>query len=250
MLTLQNLTIWFGDPPDRTTAVQDAAFTVAPGESFGLVGESGSGKSTILRAVAGLIPSWSGLIEVDGRAVTGARRDRAFHKIVQMVFQDPYASLHPRHSVDRVLSETLYLHGLNRDPRRIDRLLDGTAVIYDYKSGSPPSRKQMLAFDKQLPLEAAMVERGAFGAPMAVADLRYIRLGGTGATEPRGWDDDMRATWDQFTRLIEGYLSGAHGFTARRAMERTTDNSAYDQLSRHGEWSEADTPHRIEVGRG
>ena len=107
----------------------------------------------------------------------------------------------------------------------------------------------MLAFDKQLPLEAAMVERGAFGAPMAVADLRYIRLGGDGAVQPRGWDDEMSATWDQFVELIGSYLSGAHGFTARRAMERTTDGSAYDQLSRFGEWSEADTPRRIEVGR-
>ncbi|ARJ69552.1 double-strand break repair protein AddB [Paracoccus contaminans] len=138
---------------------------------------------------------------------------------------------------------------LTARPDRIDRLRDGRAVIYDYKSGAPPTRKQMLAFDKQLPLEAAMVERGAFGAPMAVADLRYIRLGGDGAVQPRGWDDEMRATWDGFVELIGGYLSGAHGFTARRAMERTAGGSAYDQLSRHGEWSDADAPCRIEVGR-
>lgn len=161
MLTLQNLTIWFGDPPDRTTAVQDAAFTVAPGESFGLVGESGSGKSTILRAVAGLIPSWSGLIEVDGRAVTGARRDRAFHKIVQMVFQDPYASLHPRHSVDRVLSETLYLHGLNRDPRRIDRLLDdvglGQGFRFRYPHQLSGGQRQRVAIARALAAEPRLL---------------------------------------------------------------------------------------------
>ena len=58
-LSVADLTVWFGQEPDRVTAVHDAAFDVAQGESFGLVGESGSGKSTILRAIAGLIPGWS-----------------------------------------------------------------------------------------------------------------------------------------------------------------------------------------------
>src|SRR5699024_9274451 len=111
MLTVDDLDVWFGHPPDRVDAVRGVSFTVGDGESFGLVGESGSGKSTILRAIAGLIDSWSGRIEVAGRVVEGRRRDRAFLQVVQMVFQDPYASLHPRHSVDAVLSETLRLQG-------------------------------------------------------------------------------------------------------------------------------------------
>ena len=137
---------------------------------------------------------------------------------------------------------------LTARPDRIDRLHDGTAVIYDYKSGAPPTRPQVLAFDKQLPLEAAMAERSAFGPLTGVADLRYVRLGGEGETKSIGWDDEMRETWDQFTRLIAGYLSGDHGFTARRAMERAGHGSSFDHLSRYGEWSETDAPVLMKVG--
>ncbi len=114
MLTIEQLNVWFGHAPERVDAVKSADFHVAPGESFGLVGESGSGKSTILRAITGLIDTWSGRIEVAGETITGRRRSQEFHKTVQMVFQDPYASLHPRHSVDRVLSETLNLQGMDQ----------------------------------------------------------------------------------------------------------------------------------------
>ena len=137
---------------------------------------------------------------------------------------------------------------LTAKPDRIDRLHDGRAVIYDYKSGAPPSRKQVLAFDKQLPLEAAMAERGAFGPKMEVADLRYVQLGGTGATRELGWDDEMARTWDQFVTLIRGYVDGSHGFTARRAMERSGHGSSFDHLSRFGEWADTDAAQRIEVG--
>ena len=78
MLTVDHLNVWFGHHPDRVDAVQDASFTVAQGESFGLVGETGSGKSTILRAVAGLIDTWSGTIAVAGQPLAARRRDRAF----------------------------------------------------------------------------------------------------------------------------------------------------------------------------
>lgn len=139
---------------------------------------------------------------------------------------------------------------LTAKPDRIDRLHDGAAVIYDYKSGTPSTRAQILQFDKQLPLTAAMAERGVFGEPMPVADLRHIRLGGEGETRSHGWDDEMRATWDQFVALISAYLRGEYGFTARRAMERLGHGSDYDHLSRHGEWSEADPPQPQEVGHG
>ena len=97
MLSVDNLNVWFGAGRDRVDAVKSAHFTVARGASFGLVGESGSGKSTILRAIMGLVPSWSGAMSVDGTPVS-KKRPKTFYKTVQMVFQDPYASLHPRHS--------------------------------------------------------------------------------------------------------------------------------------------------------
>jgi peptide/nickel transport system ATP-binding protein len=94
----EGLDVRFGD----IHAVRGASFAVAEGESFGIVGESGSGKSTVLRALAGLNPGWTGRIEIRGEA-QGRRRTRAFHAAVQMVFQDPFGSLHPRHTVDRAL---------------------------------------------------------------------------------------------------------------------------------------------------
>lgn len=127
-LTIKDLDVWFGSDRDRVDAVKAASFEVEVGESFGLVGESGSGKSTILRAITGLAPTWSGEITVEGTRMEGAQRDRAFYKTVQMVFQDPYASLHPRHTVDQVLSETLQLHGFKDIDARVVRLLDDVGL--------------------------------------------------------------------------------------------------------------------------
>jgi len=161
MLEVQGLDVWFGLAHDRVTAVRGASFAVAPGESFGLVGESGSGKSTILRAVAGLIPGWSGRIAVNGRAVSAMRRDRAFKKTVQMVFQDPYASLHPRHSVDRVLSETLSLQGLGDVDRRITRLLGdvglGQGFRFRYPHQLSGGQRQRVAIARALAAEPRLL---------------------------------------------------------------------------------------------
>lgn len=161
MLEVQGLDVWFGPTHGRVTAVQGASFVVAPGESFGLVGESGSGKSTILRAVAGLIPGWSGRIAVDGKPVSGMRRDQAFKKTVQMVFQDPYASLHPRHSVDRVLSETLALQGLGDVDRRITRLLEdvglGRGFRFRYPHQLSGGQRQRVAIARALAAEPRLL---------------------------------------------------------------------------------------------
>ena len=136
MLTVEDLNVWFGSVRDRVDAVKGASFAVGQGDSFGLVGESGSGKSTILRAVTGLAPDWSGRICVDG-ATLGKTRPRNFYKTVQMVFQDPYASLHPRHSVDAVLGETLYLHGITNIDSRVAQLLDDVGLEQKFRFRYP-----------------------------------------------------------------------------------------------------------------
>ncbi len=152
-ITTEDLDVWFGAGRDRVDAVRDANFAVARGESFGLVGESGSGKSTILRAITGLVPTWSGRITIDGRAL-GRKRDRDFYRNVQMVFQDPYASLHPRHSVDRVLSETLNLHGMRDVDDRIRRLLDdvglGPSFRFRYPHQLSGGQRQRVAVARAL----------------------------------------------------------------------------------------------------
>lgn len=126
-LKIENLNVWFDTGAKRVDAVIDASLNVKSGQSFGLVGESGSGKSTILRAITGLAPTWSGLIEIDGVALD-KKRSTDFYRKVQMVFQDPYASLHPRHTVDQVLSETLFLHGMTDIDNKIIKLLDNVGL--------------------------------------------------------------------------------------------------------------------------
>ena len=135
-IRIENLNVWFGVGEDRVNAVKSASFTLEPGGSFGLVGESGSGKSTILRALTGLVPTWSGHMEAAGETL-GKTRSPGFYKNVQMVFQDPYASLHPRHSVDQVLSETLSLHGFDNIDHRISELLDDVGLGPDFRFRYP-----------------------------------------------------------------------------------------------------------------
>ncbi|MFC0341799.1 ABC transporter ATP-binding protein [Paracoccus niistensis] len=154
ILSVQGLRVWFGHPPDRVDAVRGVDLVVSRGESFGLVGESGSGKSTVLRATAGLAPDWSGRVEVSGETLSGARRSPAFHRRVQMVFQDPYASLHPRHTVDRVLAETLTLQGMDDIDRRIVRLLDdvglGRGFRFRYPHQLSGGQRQRVAIARAL----------------------------------------------------------------------------------------------------
>jgi len=159
-ILVRDLDVWFGAGPDRVDAVKAASLTVKTGESFGLVGESGSGKSTILRALTGLVPTWTGHMEAAGEAL-GAKRTPAFYKKVQMVFQDPYASLHPRHSVDQVLSETLFLQGFDDIDRRIARLLDdvglGPSFRFRYPHQLSGGQRQRVAIARALASEPSIL---------------------------------------------------------------------------------------------
>jgi len=145
---------------DDFVALDDVSLTVAPGESFGLVGESGSGKSTLLRAVAGLAPVSSGTITVDGNAL-GAKRDKAFYRKVQMVFQDPYGSLHPRQTVDRLLLEPLAIHGFADTEGRIVRALDevglGSSFRFRYSHQLSGGQRQRVAIARALILEPSIL---------------------------------------------------------------------------------------------
>lgn len=160
MLQIDGLDVWFGRDRDRVDAVKNASFEVATGESFGLVGESGSGKSTILRAITGLAPTWSGEITVGGHTID-KKRPRAFYKQVQMVFQDPYASLHPRHSVDAVLGETLQLHGFKDIDERVVQLLEdvglGQRFRFRYPHQLSGGQRQRVAIARALAPEPELL---------------------------------------------------------------------------------------------
>jgi peptide/nickel transport system ATP-binding protein len=136
--------------------VRDVGFTVTEGESFGIVGESGSGKTTVLRAIAGLTDHWTGGIEIAGRPRSRGR-DVATAKMIQMVFQDPYASLHPRHTVDRVLAEACAIHRLDDAEGRIARVLDavglGPRFRFRYPHQLSGGQRQRVAIARALILE-------------------------------------------------------------------------------------------------
>lgn len=140
---------------------------------------------------------------------------------------------------------------LTARPDRIDLLHDGRVMIYDYKSGTPPSDTQIQKFDKQLILEAAMARWGGFDAlgPVEVAGIRYIQLGGEGRTHERAYSPQIETeNWAGFLRLIAAYLTGGTGFTAMRAPQKTSYAGDYDHLARFGEWSLADPAKPGKVG--
>ena len=114
LLEVRNLCTRFGKGKDTVTAVDDVSFTIARGETLGLVGESGSGKSTIGRSLLRLVAPDSGQVLFDGQDVTALAPDALKHmrRRMQIIFQDPFASLNPRMTVHETLSEPLLLHGV------------------------------------------------------------------------------------------------------------------------------------------
>jgi peptide/nickel transport system ATP-binding protein len=141
-------------------ALKDVSFTIGRQESYGLVGESGSGKSTVLRAIAGLIPHAEGRVTLDGREMKG-HRTRAARKMVQMVFQDPYGSLHPNQTVDQTLSMPVAIHHLRDADRRVAAALQevglGREHRYRYPHQLSGGQRQRVAIARALILEPRML---------------------------------------------------------------------------------------------
>ncbi|MGN6550553.1 MAG: ABC transporter ATP-binding protein [Pararhizobium sp.] len=156
IIETKDLSVVFEAAHRKVTAVRDLSLSVESGESFGIVGESGSGKSTVLRAVCGLAPTSGGSIAIGGR-VLGRRRDAGFYRAVQMVFQDPYGSLHPRQTVDQVLSEPLSIHRFDSRESRIRNALDevglGSGFRFRYPHQLSGGQRQRVAIARALILE-------------------------------------------------------------------------------------------------
>ena len=110
----------------RVVAVDGVSFTVEKGTTFGLVGESGSGKSTTARMVCRLLEPDSGRVRLDGTDIVAARGAdlKALRRRIQMVFQDPFASLNPRWTVGALIAEGMRVHGLVPAAGRRDRVVE------------------------------------------------------------------------------------------------------------------------------
>jgi peptide/nickel transport system ATP-binding protein len=156
MITLDDVTITYGSGPRAVVAVRGLTLSVPEGEAVGLVGESGSGKSTVLRAIAGLIPYAAGEITLAGRRVERSRTT-AQRKMTQMVFQDPYGSLHPNQTVDQILALPVAIHRLDRGEARIVQALAevglGREHRYRYPHQLSGGQRQRVAIARALILE-------------------------------------------------------------------------------------------------
>ena len=129
LLEVKNLRTWFPVTGgvlrrhiDDVKAVDDVSFTIEPGTTVGLVGESGSGKSTIGKTILKLVPATGGQILFDGRDILPMSESefRPLRSEVQMIFQDPFGSLNPRHTIFQIVGEALEIHfpAMNRSDRR------------------------------------------------------------------------------------------------------------------------------------
>ncbi|HHT1168484.1 ABC transporter ATP-binding protein [Klebsiella michiganensis] len=128
VVNLKDLQVIFGEK----TAVSAASFAVDAGETFSLIGASGCGKSTILRVLAGLQRDWRGRVELFDKAITpGLRFQGELRRNVQMVFQDPYASLHPNHTLWRTLAEPLKIHAIGEIEQRVSTALQEVGLPAD-----------------------------------------------------------------------------------------------------------------------
>ncbi|KVZ48808.1 microcin ABC transporter ATP-binding protein [Burkholderia ubonensis] len=152
---------WFKSVP--VAAVSDVSVSVRQGETLGVVGESGSGKSTLAMALLGLQKTAHGEIEFQGRALSSyrGREQAALRSNMQIVFQDPFSSLSPRHTIERIVGEGLELHrpDLSADARRAKSLavlrevgLDRT-VMHRYPHEFSGGQRQRIAIARALVLE-------------------------------------------------------------------------------------------------
>ncbi|MGH4022208.1 MAG: ABC transporter ATP-binding protein [Pseudonocardiaceae bacterium] len=142
VLRVEKLVKHFPTRRGLVRAVDSVSFTLAEGETLGLVGESGCGKSTLARTVVRLLEPTAGRVVFDGRDVTaaGRRQLRELRRELQIVFQDPYASLNPRMRVGEIVSQPLRVHRMYRGasgPRRVDELLELVGLNPDHRNRFP-----------------------------------------------------------------------------------------------------------------
>ena len=155
------------DGRDALRAVDGVSLSIGPGESVALVGESGCGKTTLAGAILGLLPPSGGSVRFKGGEVHGmrGRELERFRRAVQMVFQDPFASLNPRMSVGAAIGEVLRVHGLARGggetAQRVGRLLMAVGLDGEYGSRYPHElsggQRQRVGIARALAVEPSLL---------------------------------------------------------------------------------------------
>ena len=151
---------------DQVRAVDGISFSIPRGQTLGLVGESGSGKSTACRAVLQLIKPTSGSIKFDGREIAGLsrRQMRPLRREMQMIFQDPYASLNPRKRIGQIVGDPLKRQGVASGGelrKRVNELLDRVGLATEHYNRFPHEfsggQRQRIGIARALALEPKLV---------------------------------------------------------------------------------------------
>ncbi|EOA05799.1 ABC transporter [Herbaspirillum frisingense GSF30] len=177
LLSVQDLHVDYLTPKGSVHAVRGVSLDIAPGQTVGLVGESGCGKSTLSRCIIGLEDSRSGRILLDGQDITRLDRKalRPLRRRVQMVFQDPFASLNPRHSVRDILDTALQIHEVrdrNERQRRVSQIIDlvglPQAALGRYAHQFSGGQRQRIGIARALVLKPALV---IYDEPVSALDV-------------------------------------------------------------------------------
>jgi oligopeptide/dipeptide ABC transporter ATP-binding protein len=207
-----------GGSAGTVRAVDGVSFDLAPGEVLGLVGESGSGKSTLGRALLGLVRSSSGSITYRGREVSrmGERQLRPLRRKLQMVFQDPHASLNPSMTVGTAISDALRIHGL----REKDRDLAVAEVLE--RVGLAPASRFMPKYPSELSggqKQRAVIARAiALGPELLVADEPISMLDMSVRAKILGLLDELKRDLGLTYVYITHDLASAQFFCDRVAI--------------------------------
>jgi oligopeptide transport system ATP-binding protein len=169
LLEVKNLSVKFGKNKSKAfTAVDDVSFNIYKGETFGLVGESGSGKTTIGRAIARINETASGEIFFKGKKINGKisrESDKEVTRKIQMIFQDPMASLNERAKVDYIVSEGLYnLKNFKNEEERkskVEKALLDVGLLPEFSSRFPHEfsggQRQRIGISRALVMEPELI---------------------------------------------------------------------------------------------